>query len=156
MLKLRLFRCCHPFPAAPDAQPPGPSRRRRHCWQPRQAAGSGRLRAQPTWPPPFPAPTLTHQPPQAPLHRVPPPDSRSRRPPRLAAGVPPHQSLTAPTKPANRPLATQGPSPARAPAGGWPEFGRTAAARPPRDDIAKLRFFPGSLLQKVNSNSKTL
>jgi hypothetical protein len=96
---------------------------------------------------------------QAPLHRVTPPDSRPRRPPRLAAGVPPHRSLTAPTKPANRALATQGPSPARArpaPAGGWPEFGRTAAARPPRDYIAKLRFFPRSLLQKVNSNSKTL
>jgi hypothetical protein len=42
--------------------------------------------------------------------------------------------LPTPSNPQNRPLGTQGPFPARArpaPAGGWPEFGRTAAARPP-------------------------
>jgi hypothetical protein len=70
--------------------------------------------------------------------------------------VPPHQSLTAPTKPANRPLATQGPSPARArpaPASGSPEFGFPAPAGHPRGDIAKKSIFPRVFLQKGISNS---
>jgi hypothetical protein len=145
---------CPPVPAEPRS-----SRRRRHYWPPRRAPGRAGY-------------ALNQAFPHLPLH-----------PPKLA-GMPilpaePHRAGTAcrgghcawplapplagllptPSNPRNRPLGTQGPSPARArpaPAGGWPEFGRTAAARPPRDYIAKLRFFPGSLLQKVNSNSKTL
>jgi hypothetical protein len=42
------------------------------------------------------------------------------------------------------------------PGGGSPEFGRTAAARPPRGYIAKEKIFPRAFLQKVNSISKTL
>jgi hypothetical protein len=65
--------------------------------------------------------------------------------------------LPAPTKPKNRSPRPQGPSPARArpvPAGGWPEFSRNTAGRPPRGHIAKGRFFPGASAQKYNSNSK--
>jgi hypothetical protein len=40
------------------------------------------------------------------------------------------------------------------PGGGSPEFGLPAPASRAQDHIAKPTFFPGSLLQKVNSNSK--
>jgi hypothetical protein len=40
------------------------------------------------------------------------------------------------------------------PSGGSPEFGLPALASRAQDHIAKPTFFPGSLLQKVNSNSK--
>jgi hypothetical protein len=53
------------------------------------------------------------------------------------------------------PLAIPLPFPGQTPAnlaGIWP----TRAGQPRQDHIAKKIFFPGSLLQKRNSNSKTL
>jgi hypothetical protein len=99
-----------------------------------------------------------------PIHQ--PLPSRPRRNRMVAAATVPGRrcrpsptfSLPHPT-PGIDPLRPRDPPPAcarPAPTGSWPEFSRTAAARPPRDYIAKLRFFQGSLLQKVNSNSKTL
>jgi hypothetical protein len=41
------------------------------------------------------------------------------------------------------------------PGGGSPEFGLPAPANRAQDHIGKQNFFPGSLLQKVNSNSKS-
>jgi hypothetical protein len=87
-----------------------------------------------------------------------PPVFQPRRPPGLAAGAPLADPFPGPTNLKNRSPRTQGPSPARArpaPAGGWPEFGQTAAARPPRDYIAKERIFSGASLRKGNSNSKS-
>jgi hypothetical protein len=52
-----------------------------------------------------------------------------------------------------RPSGTPRPLPRPAPPPARPEFGRSRAGRPPKGRIAKPRFFPGSLLQKVNSNS---
>jgi hypothetical protein len=94
------------------------------------SSGSGRLHAKPSSPPPSLAPTLAHQPSLDPCIEPPPPVSQSRRPPPLAAGAPLAGLLPAPTKPRNRPPRTRGSIPARArpvPAGGSPEFGRTAA-----------------------------
>jgi hypothetical protein len=54
--------------------------------------------------------------------------------------------LPTPSNPRNRPLGTQGPSPARArpaPAGGWLEFGRTAAARPPGTTLQRRKSSQG-------------
>jgi hypothetical protein len=164
MLELHLFRHCHPSPAAPDAQPPGPSRRWRHRWQPRQAPGSGRLCAKSTLPPPFSAPTLTPQPPHAPCIEPTPPEFQPRQPPCLATSAPLAGLLPAPSEPRNRSPRTQGPSPARArpaPAGGWPEFGRIAAGRrpgttpAPKDHIARKEIFPRASPRKGNSNSKS-
>jgi hypothetical protein len=47
------------------------------------------------------------------------------------------------------------PYPPRPESGGAsPEFAQPAPTTAPRDYIAKAKIFPGSLLQKVNSNSK--
>jgi hypothetical protein len=79
--------------------------------------------------------TYTSSPVCSPYSRRPPRrHGRSRRPPCLAAGALSCRSLPGPSKQGNRPLGTQGPSPTRArpvPAGGSPEFGRTAAGRHP-------------------------
>jgi hypothetical protein len=67
--------------------------------------------------------------------------------------------LPSPAEPPNRAPVTPSPSPRPSlakPDGGSPEFGRTAAARPPRGYIAKEKIFPRASLQKVNSISKTL
>jgi hypothetical protein len=60
--------------------------------------------------------------------------------------------------PQTEPLATPRPSPVlprpRAPTSS-PNSGEQHRCPRPRDDIAKVKIFPGSLLQKRNSNSKS-
>jgi hypothetical protein len=110
-------------------------------------------------------PHLPLHPPKLATHsRAPPkppsPEQDGRRGyPSLAAGAHPAGPSPSATEHGNRSPGTQGPSPARArpaPADGWPEFGRTAAGRPPRDYIAKERIFSGASPQKGNSNSKVI
>jgi hypothetical protein len=138
---------CPPVPAEPRS-----SRHRRHYWPPRRAPGRGGY-------------ALNQAFPHLPLH-----------PPKLA-GMPilpaePHRAgttgcgghrawppapplaglLPTPSNPRNRPLGTQGPSPARArpaPAGGWPEFGRTAAARPPGTTLRREISFQGPCCKRL-------
>jgi hypothetical protein len=123
---------------APDRPPRSPP-----C-PPRRAASSGRLRTKTSCSPPSLASTIAPQPPHAPASS-PCRRNSSRGGHRAWPAAPP---LAGPfpvaTEPGNGSPMTQGSSPARArpaPAGGWPEFGRTAAARPPRDHIAKTNFF---------------
>jgi hypothetical protein len=106
-------------------------------------------------PPPFPAPTKACQPPHALCIEPTSPAHRPRRPPGLAAGAAPRWPLPRPNQPLESAPWDPRPLPRPAPTGGWPEFGRTAAARPPRGHIAKPNFFPRASLQKGNSNSKS-
>jgi hypothetical protein len=65
---------------------------------------------------------------------------------------------SSPSNPRNRALVNRRsfPYPPRPESGGAsPEFAQPAPATAPRDHIAKPKIFPGSLLQKVNSNSKS-
>jgi hypothetical protein len=79
-LPLRSAR--RPPPRGPTALPPAP------LLAATTSCGPGRLRAQPTWPPPFPTPAVTHQPPKPPLRRVTSPDSELPWLAPAAAGVP--------------------------------------------------------------------
>jgi hypothetical protein len=105
------------------------------------------------FPPPL-APTIARRrarrPRGAPPHR----HSRPRRPPRLAAGAPPRRPLPGPSEHENRPPGTQGPSPTRArpaPAGGWPEFGRTAAGQRPGTTLQVPESFQGPPRKSITS-----
>jgi hypothetical protein len=88
-----------------------------------------------------------------------PPGRGQPRPPSLAAGAAPRRPSPYPIQPPESAPWDLGTLPRPCPAslgrrlaGIWPDRRCPAA----RDYIARLRFFPGSLLQKVNSNSKTL
>jgi hypothetical protein len=78
------YKMVAPFSSRPC---PGPSRRRRHCWQPRWSSGPGWPRTQASSPPPSLAPTLARKPspshrrnPTSPAHRP------QRQPPAPSAG----------------------------------------------------------------------
>jgi hypothetical protein len=123
--------------------------RRRHGRRAGRAATSGRLRTKTSSSPPSLASTKARRPVRKPLL------SRPRRSRKVAAATGPGRrrrpSPTSSPLRASTGIGPQGPSPARArpaPAGGWPEFGRTAAGRPPRGHIAKGRFFSGASSQK--------
>jgi hypothetical protein len=94
--------------------------------------GFGRPQVQTNPPPPSLAPTQARRPARLPHRIATSPAQRSRQPPPLDAGAPTSPVSPCPTEPRNRLPRTRGSIPARArpvPAGGSPEFGRTAAGR---------------------------
>jgi hypothetical protein len=139
-------------PCRSPGRPPVPWPSRRRSCHLRSAARQTKVASA------LPCPTLA--PPTSPSRRRDPssPAPRSQRPQPLGAAAHPaagHINSQIPPKSVHSILR---PSPARArpaPAGGWPEFGRTAAGRLPRDYIAKERIFSGASLRKGNSNSKS-
>jgi hypothetical protein len=138
---------------ADPAPAPRPSRPWRRCRQPRRALGSAGFSPKPSVSPPSLASTKARRPFTSPSRATLAGRGHSRWPPAHS----PRRPFPGPTNPKNRSPRPKGPSPARARpalAGGWPEFGRTAAGRPPRGHIAKGRFFRGASTQKYNSNSK--
>jgi hypothetical protein len=141
-----------PLPRSPLCRPWSP---------PRRAASSGQLRTKTSCSPPSLASAIAPQPP----HCTPPASSPRRRNSSRGGhrAWPPAPPLAGPfpaaTEHGNRSPRTQGPSPARArptSAGGWPEFGRTAAGRPPGTTLQKKESFQGPHCERVTQIVKVL
>jgi hypothetical protein len=141
----RPWRCLQAFQAATETPA-----------APLQAAAASSVSAPPkssAFPPPL-APIIAQRRARRPRGAPPCRHISPRRPPRLAAGTPPRQPLPGPSQHGNRPPGTQGPSPARArpaPAGGWPEFGRTAASRRPGTTLQVNESFQGPPHKSITS-----
>jgi hypothetical protein len=132
--------------------------RRRHGRRAGRAATSGRLRTKTRCSPPSLASTKARRPFTSLSRAALAGTGRSQRPPGLAAGAAPRRPSPYPIQPPESAPWDLGTLPRPCPAGPgrrlagiWPDRRCLAA----KDHIAKRNFFPGSLLQKVNSNSKS-